>query len=200
MTADHDSVFRAQSVIIPKARGSCTDVCLNVARDYRVHQKRLAFGLVEADREPVIRSRHIACLLILLMLPFGFFGGSATVLCVGADGHVAIETGANGSCKGAPCDEDEHGHEHDGAGHDHEGCGHERDCCGDCQDVAIELEDGTHSQVMAELDAAFVFVAWMAVDITESSRLPSSLILPDRRHLLPHGPPLDSIRTVRLLI
>ena len=140
---------------------------------------------------------------MLFMLPFGFLGGSATVLCVGADGHMAIEAGANGSCKGAPCDEDEHGRDHDGADgaeHDHEGCEHERDCCGDCQDVGLELEDGTHSQMVAEMDTALVFVAWLAVDITESTGLSSVRFLPERRHALPHGPPLESIRTVRLLI
>lgn len=140
---------------------------------------------------------------MLFMLPFGFLGGSATVLCVGADGHVVIETGANGSCKGAPCDEDENGYGHDGpdgGGHDREGCDNERDCCGDCHDVALELEDGRHSQVVAEMDNALVFVACLAVGLIESTGLSSVRSFPDRGRSLPHSPHLESIRTVRLLI
>ena len=72
------------------------------------------------------------------MLPFVFLGGQATVLCVGNDGHVAIEAGVEGACDTSmPCETDsEHEHEDE----ESEACGGKQDCCGNCVDIALELE------------------------------------------------------------
>lgn len=119
------------------------------------------------------------------------------MLCMGADGHFAIEAAHGGSCKGAPCGDQEHQNDSD---HEEEGCGHEDDCCGDCADVSLDLEDGTYQQASSELESSIGFVAAPVMDVNPPEPVFTSPPRPDQRHSPDHSPPLESIRTVRLLI
>lgn len=133
------------------------------------------------------------------MLPFAAIGGPTTVLCIGADGHVAIEAGADGSCKGSPCGDHE-GDEEGDCGHEDQDCDHEGNCCGDCADFTLVLEDGTQRQATQELAVSVQFVGNLILRLTSATHETPPVFRPDRSSPPIPSPPLESLRTIRLLI
>ena len=87
-------------------------------------------------------------LLCLLLLPFALFGGPVSFLCLGTDGHLALETAWVGSCETIQVCEEEHAHEVHG-GCDSEIAANRESCCagvgggecGDCVDFLLQLEE-----------------------------------------------------------
>jgi hypothetical protein len=151
----------------------------------------------------VKRYSFITKLLCLVFLPFALFGGPLTLLCVGEDGHLAIEIGIGGSCEeGSPCS-DSHEHEHESTTETHfdSDCSSHEACCGDCVDFELELEDANVSTSSVVDDLLWAKQALPHTPIGYFFRPFPIVVLPDNR-----GPPtsfnasLESFSTIRLLI
>ena len=147
----------------------------------------------------VTRFRYTTWLLILFILPIGMFGGSSTVLCIGADWHVAIEAGFDGSCKGGASAGHDGGSEGD-CDLDDQVCDHDPGCCGDCTDFAVEMKEAAQRQISYEQAVSAVLVAWHLSDFTILPSNNASTFRPDRSRYRDFSPPLESLRTIRLLI
>lgn len=128
-----------------------------------------------------------------------------TLLCLGQDGHLAIETGIDGSCEAIkPCsDSDDHGHDHESL-HDADkasNCSSQEECCGDCVDFELELEDANISTSSAGSFLDGVVVAPLQTPLVPLFRPLLIVVLRDNK-----GPPgfqnafLESFSTIRLLI
>ena len=146
------------------------------------------------------KHRVMAWLLICLLAPFCLVGGTTTVLCLGSDGHVALESAVDGACQKRL---QHHDHDHKGGApiHSHGHSEHEHDdCCGGCSDVALELED-----CVARHDAALFSAQFL--ELTSLSNSFMAISAP-RPHVIPmaspppKGPvsPLWTWNTVRLLL
>ncbi len=126
-----------------------------------------------------------------------------SLLCVGADGHLAIETGLGSSCDTVSACVDDHGHEHEAESNAAQviSCQDHENCCGDCVDIELELDDA--GLAASGLGGSFI---WVALALSQSPWVtlawPScNLGIPENK-----GPPgfadtsLESFATIRLLI
>lgn len=139
-------------------------------------------------------SNLTAWLLILLILPIGIVGGPTTLLCIGGDGHVAIESGSNGSCKG---ESDTDHKERGDCDHD---CDHTTPDCGDCVDFTLELVEGCPRQIAEKAPFSVQFIPCPLFELTILPGYEAPLLRPDQPHPPILSLSLESYRTVRLLI
>ena len=149
------------------------------------------------------RFSFITKLLSLVFLPYALFGGPLTLLCVGEDGHLAIEIGIGSSCEeGSPCS-DSHEHEHEAATETHfdSDCSSHEECCGECVDFELELEDAKVSSSSVVDDLVWAKQALPHTSIGCFYYPFPIVVLRDNK-----GPPvslnasLESFSTIRLLI
>lgn len=144
----------------------------------------------------MFRVRITNLLLVLLILPVCMIGGPSSILCLGSDGHIAFEVGADGSCNG----DDSEGHEAECDCVEDQDCRHNASCCGECNDVAIEIEDGVQQRNSQEvtIPVQIVPIIVHVLAIFESGKIPE--ICPDQTSPPILNIPLESLRTIRLLI
>ena len=157
----------------------------------------IAFSILCDKSRSVSRVQYTNLFLVLLILPICMIGGSSSILCIGSDGHIALEVGADGSCNGSAHDEHESECDCDEGDQD---CRHNANCCGDCNDVALEIEDGVQQRTSQEVSVSVQIapIIVYALAILESRNIP--LISPDQTSPLILDIPLESLRTIRLLI
>ena len=145
----------------------------------------------------------ISKLLCLVFLPFALFGGPVTLLCLGAEGHLAIETSFGSSCFVVSDCSHAHDHEHGtelGAKEDST-CGSHENCCGDCVDIELELDDVGFVDSGFENSILWMVLAmsktpWVTISLSDGGRgLPVNKDPPGFRNS-----PLESFSTIRLLI
>lgn len=141
-----------------------------------------------------MRPRLVAWFLLLLILPMGILGSPGTLLCIGIDGHVAIEASSNGSCEGPDSTDHEEQVDCDSE------CGHTNSCCGDCVDCIIELEDGTSSQFSDKASFSVRFAPSIIHELVVVDTGKSLFVCPEQTRPPIPNLPLESFRTVRLLI
>ena len=73
--------------------------------------------------------------MTIMVTMIGLIGGPASVLCIGENGHIAIEASADGSCESHVCeavDADDHNNMYF--------CSGEVECCDNCVDLALKLD------------------------------------------------------------
>ncbi len=162
------------------------------------------FGVSGRD---VLRMELAKRLIAGLLLPIVFFSGPVSVLCLGADGHVALELGSGGDCEPAPCCLPDQADPAENAGACHsdepvESHSHpEPACCGGCVDIILQLEEArlVSSQVTLEMPVLYLsLLAWLPSLVVG----PEALLLPrfQPANLPPPQGVLEAYRTVSLLI
>ncbi len=157
----------------------------------------LAFYKFFDKSRSVSRVRSVNLLLVLLILPICLIGGPSSVLCIGSDGHVAFEFGADGLCGGASPDSHHAECDYD---KEHQDCRDNSSCCGNCNDVALEIGDGVRQRTSQEVSVPVQILAIIVYELAnlERGKIPS--ICPDQTSPPILGIPLESLRTILLLI
>lgn len=138
-----------------------------------------------------------AWFMVLLILPTGLIGGPTTVLCIGAGGHIAIEAGMEGSCKVTLLSLSDH----DRPGGLSMGCDQGEKCCENCSDISIHIDDEALRQTFQQLDlvAPYPYLWNLLFALTTVVKAPPVVRLQPLALHFP-SPPLESLRTIRLLI
>ncbi len=134
-------------------------------------------------------------LLYLIIIPMQL---SNYVLCIGADGHVALEVSGNGHCTGAHAF-DSHDSEH--AEVTIAGTTTEEDYGGSCIDFAIFIPLNAHLYLVPANDGSIHPPVSAFALVTPPKSISAILPLPPPQHLsLFMNPTLKSLRTTTLLI
>lgn len=148
------------------------------------------------SRTPRIATR-LACFALTGVLLASGLGRPGTILCLGADGHVAVEP-ASASCCTPPvetCDPDAD-HLHDSA------CSAPDDACGPCADLVILYSAPSRSRLVAHRAAtpavSSAVLNLSCVAFSRQSTSPTRLggVSPPA----PHSTSLACLRTTHLLL
>lgn len=123
-------------------------------------------------------NRILICLMLGTILLYGAPGTGNFILCLGEDGHVAIEEKTDDAC----CGDSSHEHDHG---------------CGDCMDLPISLDDTIAPSVVVSSNGLDL------IHLTECHRVsffsihPYRLLIPEA---IPPPSSLSMLSTVILLI
>lgn len=131
-------------------------------------------------------------LIYLIIIPMQL---SDYVLCIGADGHVALEASTNGRCIDAHTCDPEH------AELTITGAATEEDHCGSCIDLAIFVPLNTELYLVPTNDGSIPPIVSLFALLTHPKRASAILSVTHSRHTLSFiNPTLTSLRTTTLLI
>ena len=124
-------------------------------------------------------NRILTCLMLGTLLLYGVPGTGNFILCLGEDGHVAIEEKTDACCGDSS-------HEHD---HDHG--------CGDCMDLPISLDDAIAPSVVVSSNGLGLLHRTDSNSVSTFSIHPYRLLIPEA---IPPPSSLSMLCTVILLI
>ena len=131
-------------------------------------------------------------LIYLIIIPMQL---SNYVLCIGADGHVALEVSINGRCTDAHAFDPEHMEPMIA------GAASEEDHCGSCIDLTIFVPLNTEAYLIPANDVSIhPIVASLTVEAGQKSA--ATILIPTPCENIPSfiDPTLVSLRTITLLI
>jgi hypothetical protein len=125
--------------------------------------------------------RIITCLILGVLLLHGAPGTGNFILCIGEDGHIAVEQKADNKTEGC-CGNASHDHDHG---------------CGDCIDLPVSLDDLIMPSVVVSPDGTDFTLLAHGVPVSGLSTRVDQALIPQA---IPPPSSTSLLRTVILLI